>query len=130
MTRLYPDGSFDPIFYPDPNDNVTSIAVQADGKILIGGSFTTLYGPSGLTRNHIARLSPEGTVDTTFNPNADNYVYSIAVQADGKILVGGWFYLHRRTDEEPYRPTQFGRHSWMRPLIPMQTASLLHRRSG
>ena len=55
--------------------------------------FTTLSPNGGgtITRNRIARLNPDGTLDTAFNPNADGIVYSIAVQADGKILVGGFF---------------------------------------
>ena len=63
-----------------------SLAVQADGKILVGGYFTTL---GGQTRNYIGRLNADGTLDTTFNPGASFSVYSLAVQADGKILVGG-----------------------------------------
>src|SRR5205807_1054446 len=58
------------------------------GKILIGGFFTTVLG---VTRNNIARLNTDGTLDTAFNPNADSFVLSIAVQADGKILAGGVF---------------------------------------
>ena len=42
-------------------------------------------------RNHIARLNPDGTLDTAFDPDADDDVYSIVVQADGKILAGGHF---------------------------------------
>src|SRR5205807_1260252 len=67
---------------------VHSIAVNADGKMLTGGGFTTVVG---VTRNHIARLNTEGTLDTAFNPNANSRVHSIAVQADGKILAGGVF---------------------------------------
>src|SRR5437588_4089857 len=79
-------------FDPNANGNVSSIAVQADGKILIGGDFTTLSpnGGAAVTRNHIARLNPDGTLDA-FNPNANGTVYGIAVQADGKILAGGTF---------------------------------------
>ena len=62
--------------------------MQADGKILIGGSFSTVLG---VTRNNIARLNTDGTLDTAFNPNANDAVHSIAVQADGKILAGGFF---------------------------------------
>ena len=67
--------------------------VQPDGKILIGGDFATLApnGGAAITRNRIARLNSDGTVDTTFNPNASGVVRAIAVQADGKILVGGEF---------------------------------------
>ncbi|MDQ6633056.1 MAG: hypothetical protein M3Y82_15090, partial [Verrucomicrobiota bacterium] len=67
---------------------VLATAVQPDGKILIGGGFITVLG---VTRNNIARLNPDGTLDTAFNPNANSDVLSIAVQADGKILVGGYF---------------------------------------
>jgi uncharacterized delta-60 repeat protein len=78
-------------FNPNANGIVWSIAVQADGKILIAGEFTTIGTPPGTTRNHIARLNPDGSLDTGFVSNADSTVYSIAVQADGKILVGGSF---------------------------------------
>jgi uncharacterized delta-60 repeat protein len=79
--------SFNPGAY-----DVQSLAVQADGKVLVGGRFTTLGGQS---RNYLGRLNANGTLDSTFNPGAggDYYpgVYSVAVQADGKILVGGVF---------------------------------------
>ena len=86
---------------------VFATAIQPDGKILIGGSFSTVLG---VTRNNIARLNTDGTLDTTFNPNADSDVYAIAVQADGKILVGGFFSEHRRTDAQSHRPAEPGRH--------------------
>src|SRR5438045_3370834 len=79
----------------DPNANVAirSVAVQADGKILIGGDFTTLSpnGGAAVTPDHIARVNSNGTLDTGFNPNANARVSAIVVQADGKILVGGFF---------------------------------------
>src|SRR2546426_10464008 len=80
-------------FDPNANGVVRVVVVQPDGKILIGGDFTTLSPNGGVavTRNRIARLNPDGTLDTVFNPNANGTVYSIAVQADGKILVGGAF---------------------------------------
>ncbi|HWM25972.1 MAG TPA: delta-60 repeat domain-containing protein [Chthoniobacterales bacterium] len=80
-------------FDPNASGAVNVVVVQPDGKILLGGDFTTL-SPSGgaaVTRNRIARLNPDGTLDTAFNPNANAAVHSIAVQADGKILVGGQF---------------------------------------
>src|SRR5689334_18125822 len=54
---------------PKANDAVRAIAVQSDGKILIGGAFTSLApnGGAAITRNHIARLNPDGTLDTAFN---------------------------------------------------------------
>src|SRR5439155_1363260 len=80
-------------FDPNANGVVRVVVVQPDGKILIGGDFTTLSPNGGVavTRNQIARLNPDGTLDTAFNPNANGPILSIAVQADGKILAGGFF---------------------------------------
>src|SRR5207249_1166673 len=80
-------------FEPNANGPVYVVVVQPDGKILIGGGFTTLSPNGGppVTRNHIARLNPDGTLDNAFDPNANDFVNAIAVQADGKILAGGAF---------------------------------------
>jgi len=83
-------------FDPNANGLVGVVLVQPDGKVLIGGSFTTLSANGGrkVTRNHIARLNPDGTLDAAFNPNATgafSTVSSIALEPDGKILVGGDF---------------------------------------
>ena len=43
------------------------------------------------TRNRIGRLNADGSLDTSFDPGANSYVYALAVQADGKILVSGDF---------------------------------------
>src|SRR6266404_5619843 len=81
-------------FDPNANGTIQVVVLQPDGKILIGGSFTSLAPNGGMsvTRNRIARLNPDGTLDTAFNPNANNTVWTIAVQTDGKILVGGIFF--------------------------------------
>jgi uncharacterized delta-60 repeat protein len=93
IARLDGFAGFADSFDPNANNEVDSIAVQADGKILAGGLFTTLSPNGGVTvtRNHIARLHPDGMLDTAFNPNASDWVYTIALQADGKILAGGFF---------------------------------------
>jgi uncharacterized delta-60 repeat protein len=88
VARVNRDGSLDTTFNPNANLDVEAIAVQADGKVLVGGFFTTI---GGVTWNRIARLNPDGTLDTTFNPNANGACRSIAMQGDGKILVGGDF---------------------------------------
>ena len=62
--------------------------MQADGKILVGGLFNSI---GGQTRNRIARLDATTGLADSFDPNANNMVYPIAVQADGKILAGGHF---------------------------------------
>jgi hypothetical protein len=64
------------------------MAVQADGKILLGGQFTAV---TGQPRQRIARLMPSGAVDGGFNPGADGAVFCLAVQANGGILAGGAF---------------------------------------
>jgi uncharacterized delta-60 repeat protein len=92
IARLNLDGTLDNTFNPGadgpPPPSVRTIAVQPDGKILVGGYFSTL---GGQTRNCIGRLNADGTLDTSFKPSANSYVFAIAVQADGKILAGGYF---------------------------------------
>ncbi len=75
-------------FNPGPNNSVNALALQADGKVLIGGSFTML---GGQTRNYLGRLNSDGSLDTAFNPGASGVVNALAVQTDGKIVVGGTF---------------------------------------
>lgn len=92
LARLNADGSLDPSFSPTTNEEVDCIAVQADGKILIGGDFTQV---NGTARTRLARLHPDGSLESTatFNPGtgADRFVSNLAVQADGKILLSGFF---------------------------------------
>jgi uncharacterized delta-60 repeat protein len=45
----------------------------------------------GTTRNRIARLAADGTLDAGFDPNANGTVYGVAAQANGQILLGGQF---------------------------------------
>ncbi len=90
--RINADGTLDNSF--DPGNNFISligaIAVQADGKILAGGNF---YNYNGITRNYVARMNTDGTLDAGFSNTAstDNAVKSIAVQPDGKIVLAGLF---------------------------------------
>jgi uncharacterized delta-60 repeat protein len=94
LVRLNADGTVDPTYNPDLNGRVLAMAYEASsGKVIIGGSFTTIStARTGLdTRNHIARLNPDGSPDSEFNPNIDGDVGAIVLQSDGKILVGGNF---------------------------------------
>jgi len=91
IARLNTDGTLDTAFNPNANGDVYSIAVQADGKILAGGTFQGANSIGGQTRNYIARLDATTGAADSFNPNANDIVRSIAVQADGKILAGGHF---------------------------------------
>ncbi len=94
IARLNADGSMDSDFNPRANDVIKALVVQADGKILLGGDFTNLRPgsePTATTRNRVARVNADGTLDTSFNPNASASVSSFALQADGKVLAGGAF---------------------------------------
>jgi uncharacterized delta-60 repeat protein len=86
--QLFVNQAVADFFNPGADNGVRSVALQADGKVLVGGAFTTLGGHA---RSHIARLYDDGRLDSAFNPGAGDDVTCIAVQADGKILVGGWF---------------------------------------
>ena len=91
IARLNTDGTVDLAFNPNANSTVLSIAVQGDGKILVGGTFDGANSIGGQTRSYIARLDATTGLTDSFNPVASSYVYSIAVQNDGKILAGGEF---------------------------------------
>ena len=93
--QLNPDGTPDSTFNPGglgANNTVFALAVQPDGKIVIGGDFTAYNGLTNF--KHFARLNPDGSADTTFNvagTGAGDSVRAIAIQLDGKILIGGLF---------------------------------------
>jgi uncharacterized delta-60 repeat protein len=74
------------------NNVVYAVNIQADGKIVVVGGFTTF---NGATVGRIVRLNTDGTRDTAFTTNngtgAGNLVWCSAVQSDGKILLGGYF---------------------------------------
>jgi uncharacterized delta-60 repeat protein len=90
IARLKTNGIIDTTFTPMPGttNTVFTIAVQADGKIIVGGEFN---GVNGVERVRIARLNTDGSLDTSFNPGANNTVNTIVVQPDQKILIGGDF---------------------------------------
>ena len=75
-------------FDPGANLEVYSLAIQTDGRILAGSTFTNL---GGQTRKCLARLNANGTLDSTFDAQANWPVYALIIQPDGRILVGGSF---------------------------------------
>ena len=89
FARLNADGSFDPTFVGSSNDKTESIAVQPDGKIIIGGNFSVV---DGTPRTSLARLKSDGTLDDTLQAAIDNYVWTVALQGDGKLLISGGFF--------------------------------------
>jgi uncharacterized delta-60 repeat protein len=72
----------------NPYLRIEAVARQSDGKVLIGGNFTTV---NGIGRSYLARLNFDGTLDTAFNPIVNSAVFALKIQPDGKILVGGTF---------------------------------------
>ena len=96
VVRLNADGTLDEAFGTaigsGADSEVSSIAVQADGKILLGGDFEKW---NGRRAGNFVRLNANGTQDTAFTTNsgtgADYDVESTAVQSNGGVLLGGSF---------------------------------------
>ena len=68
-----------------------AVATQTDGKVLVGGLFTSYSGTSSSPVNKkIIRLNSDGSLDTTFNylGTVRNRAYDVVVQPDSKILIG------------------------------------------
>jgi len=92
IIRLNSDGSKDTSFVYGTGFSyiVTSIAIQSDNKIVLGGQFTS-YNGTGASR--IIRLNTDGSIDTSFvyGLGFDLDVYEVSIQMDGKIIIGGNF---------------------------------------
>lgn len=92
VVRLNADGTVDDNFNPgtDANSYVNALVIQPDGRMVIGGTFVAV---NGVYRRAVARINENGSLDAAFDPGeaADNFVYALALQADGKVLVGGGF---------------------------------------
>ena len=91
--RLNSNGSLDTTFNTSTltDSPVFSTLVQTDGKILVGGYFDNY---NGVSRKKIARLNNDGTLDMTFNSSVGiemGGVSAIAMQNDGRLLLGGDF---------------------------------------
>jgi uncharacterized delta-60 repeat protein len=82
------DNSFDPGTGADAE--ITAAVLQPDGRIVVAGRFTSF---NGFIHNRVCRLNADGSVDQTFGLGAgiDNSVLALALQSDGRILVGGQF---------------------------------------
>ncbi len=98
VIRLLANGQVDSSFSPGlgANEHVRCVAVQPDGRILIGGDFGEV---NRVSRNGLARLNSDGSLDASFDPGNSGpipaTVLSIAVQPDGKIVVAGAFETYR-----------------------------------
>ena len=109
LYRLNADGSLDPDFmiydaFASYN-NITSIAVQPDGKILVAGALPVSSG--NMDYNNIVRLNKNGSIDNTFSKNRTNVVGTdkeitdIHVMPDGKIMIAGHFHSYNGASVSP-----------------------------
>lgn len=105
LARLYEDGSIDNSFnigtgvdgFWDLNGGfVRSVALQEDRKILVGGFFSSF---NSVPANSLVRLNENGSVDQSFQQFGSErfYVNTVAIQENGKILVGGYGYHGKST---------------------------------
>ncbi|MFH7003304.1 T9SS type A sorting domain-containing protein [Flavobacterium bizetiae] len=92
IIRLNSDKSKDNSFSINSgfNGSVNTIALQKDGKIIVGGKFTKYQEAA---QSYLIRLNSDGTKDSAFSIGTgfDKSVNFVAIQPDGKILVGGDF---------------------------------------
>ena len=89
--RLLSNGAFDASFDPGNllSDNVSAMALQANGRVIVGGNFTTVNGSS---QNYLARLNADGSVDTSFyDDGVAGTPGGLSLQTDGRLLVNGGF---------------------------------------
>jgi uncharacterized delta-60 repeat protein len=113
LTRLLPDGSTDTSFgdngsvitdFDCRDDGANALAIQADGKIVVAGQTSDQSTSDRIYHFAVARYNPDGSPDSTFggdqqnpgnvtlkigNPAKDSIANTIAIQGDGRILVGG-----------------------------------------
>lgn len=115
VALLNADGTLNDALAPNPNGSVSALARQSDGKLLLGGMFTILQLDDGedddddgdetktddANRLYLARLNADFSLDRDFNPEANSYVYAIAVHPDGRILIGGAFTALHATSSTP-----------------------------
>lgn len=97
IARLNADGSLDMSFAGGAGlfDGFTTVGaeavvIDAAGGVILGGVFKQVHG---VPRNGIARLNPDGSLDTAFNPGTDSNgrVFAIRFDSNGRLLVGGLF---------------------------------------
>ncbi|MCW5959049.1 MAG: VCBS repeat-containing protein [Pyrinomonadaceae bacterium] len=100
LFRMNVDGTLDAGFQPPQfyissgiGGIINSIALQPDGKILVGGNF---LGANNVARPGLMRLNVDGSMDTTFDAqiNSGGTVVDIHVLSDGRIAIGGSFTIN------------------------------------
>src|SRR5450432_514658 len=88
LAGLDPQSGAATSFTPNPNSNLSGLAVSVDGlTVYAGGGFTTIGGQS---RNYLAAVNAADGSATTFNPNPNSSVQAIGVSASA-VYAGGFF---------------------------------------
>jgi uncharacterized delta-60 repeat protein len=97
ISRLNTNGTLDLSFNAGAIGSVRSIALQPDDKMILGGGFYVLQGTN---HSGVMRLNANGSLDGSFNygPNASGFIRSVALQPNGKLLVGGDYYILNGTN--------------------------------
>lgn len=87
-------GDIDTTWSAGTDSWVDALVKQPDGKIIVAGEGFTEY--DGVSRNNIARINTDGSIDSTFDPGSgvDCGINSAAIQSDGKIVIGGCFSVY------------------------------------
>jgi uncharacterized delta-60 repeat protein len=95
LARLEANGTVDAVFTAAcaADGPVSSLVLQPDGRVLVGGRFTTL---AGSTHAYVGRLLPTGGTDPLFSPTssvgtATYGVSDIQLQSNGQLIVVGNF---------------------------------------
>ena len=92
ICRIHSNGILDTDFSVGigASSTVETTSIQSDGKVIIGGDFTSY---SNSTVNRIARLYANGFLDTTFSVGTgfNGSVNTTSIQSDGKVIIGGAF---------------------------------------
>lgn len=93
IVRLNSNGSFDSTFNCGTgfNDDVNAIALQTDGKMVIGGNFTVF---NDIVANRFIRLNADGTKDESFQVGlgfSKEGVQTIKIDSNGDLMIGGSF---------------------------------------
>lgn len=103
VLRFTSEGSLDPTFQGGivltnagyATEEARAVAVQEDGKIIVGGSSNGLWNNSDFT---LIRYNQDGSLDNTFGTNgyvktdlnnSYDFLYAIAIQGNGKIVAVG-----------------------------------------
>ena len=144
LGRLDTTGTLDPLFGTGGTGTVSttltspstlaanSVAIQTDGKIVVGGTYN--LNSSAAVSFALARYTTDGTLDSSFGsagtgliltdliaPPAEEYGYSLAIQTDGKILLGGYGGINNDsvTDIDFILARYFGFPPYPPPVVPI-----------